>query len=125
MQIINVPSQGPFKLDQQVQFSCVIDPTPPDPVTYQWRRLTDLDVYGGNTYTQQSFNTTYYSHEIYQLPYCYYSCEVLMNQTVIGSTRKIIQLQGEIRLSRHHVTLGLAPNFFNLGLGFNTLASHS
>ena len=100
MQIITVPSQGPFKLDQQVQFSCVIDPTPPDPVTFQWRRLTD--VYGGSTYTQQSFNATYSSHYPYQLPYCYYSCEVLMNQTVIGSTRKIIQLQGELK----HLGLG-------------------
>ena len=55
VQIITVPSQGPFQLEQQVQFSCVIDPTPPDPVTYQWRRLTD--VYGGSSYTQQSFST--------------------------------------------------------------------
>ena len=101
MQIITVPSQGPFELDQQVQFSCVIDPTLPDPVTYQWGTVTNL--LGGNTYTQQSFNVTYSSHYQYQFPYCYYSCEVLMNQTVIGSTRKIIQLQGEIK----HLGLGI------------------
>ena len=94
VQIITVPSQGPFQLDQQVQFSCVIDPTPPDPVTYQWRTVTHVS--GGNTYTQQSFNVTYSANSGYQLPYHHYFCEVLMNQTVIGSTSKLIQLQGEL-----------------------------
>ena len=93
VQIFTVPSQGPFQLDQQVQFSCVIDPMPPDPVTYQWRNMTRL--WGGNTYTQ-SFNVTYFSSDPYQFPSCYYSCEVPMNQTVIGSTSRLVQIQGEL-----------------------------
>ena len=73
----------------------ILDPIPPDPVTYQWRTVTYY-YFGGSTYTQQSFNVTYSANHPYLLPYCYYSCEVLMNQTVIGSTSKLIQLQGEL-----------------------------
>ena len=34
--IVTDPSKGPFKLEQSVQLSCLVEPTPPEPVTYQW-----------------------------------------------------------------------------------------
>ena len=87
--IVTDQGQGPFRLGQKVQFSCVVDPTPPEPVTYQWKTV---DVFYGRTYTQQAFNVTYQ----YYLPYCYYFCQVLINGTlIIGSASKLVELQGE------------------------------
>ena len=93
MQIITVPSQGPFRLGQTVQFSCLIDPIPPDPITYQWRMVED---YYGGTSSQQNFSRTYSIYSNGYMPQCYYSCEVLVNQTVLGSTSTLVELQGKL-----------------------------
>ena len=62
--IVTDQGQGPFRLGQPVQFSCVIDPTPPEPVTYQWKTV---DVYYGRSYKQQKFNVTYSGGFLQQL----------------------------------------------------------
>ena len=36
--IVTNPSKGPFHFEQTVQFSCLVEPTPPEPVTYQYGR---------------------------------------------------------------------------------------
>ena len=89
--IVTNPSKGPFKIyAQTVQFSCLVEPTPPEPVTYWWNIMEDY--YGGYTYNSQSFNTSYY---LYSLRYCWYSCQVFQNQTLIGSSDKFVEVQGE------------------------------
>ena len=88
--IITEPSQGPFRIGRQVLFSCQIEPTPPEPVTYQWRHV---DHYVGGSTTRQNFSRTYYEEN---LRYCYYYCEVLTNGTLISSASRIIELQGEL-----------------------------
>ena len=87
--IVTNPRQGPFRLRQQYQFSCVVEPTPPEPVTYQWRYIEEA--YSSST-TGQTFNRTYYYS--YTNHYCYYFCEVSANQTLIGSAKRIIEVQG-------------------------------
>ena len=86
--ILTEPSQGPFRMERQVLFSCQIEPLPPAPVTYQWRYLEDR--FGGRS-TGQNITRTYYEMSLH---YCYYYCEVLMNGSLVGSASRIIELQG-------------------------------
>ena len=88
--IVTNPSKGPFNFQQTVQFSCLVEPTPPEPVTYQWNTMERFS--GGSTYNSQSFNRTYYSRN---LRYCWYSCEVFQNLTLLGSSDKFVEVQGE------------------------------
>ena len=37
--IVTNPSKGPFNFEQTVQFSCLVEPTPPESVTYQWNTV--------------------------------------------------------------------------------------
>ena len=55
--IVTNPSKSPFHFLQTVQFSCLAEPTPPEPVTYQWS-IVDY-YYGGNTYNGQTYNLRY------------------------------------------------------------------
>ena len=84
--IITEPSQGPFRVGQDVQFMCQVDPTPPDPVTYQWRTVEDV-YFGGGSSTQQNLSRSYHYH--YSLRYCYYYCQASVNQTFLGSASKV------------------------------------
>ena len=96
--IITSPSQGPYRLSQIVNFSCLIEPTPPDLVTYQWRVLDNVG--GGSTLGGQNISR-YSSSSSYIYPYlhyCWYSCEVSYNQALLGSSRKIIEIHGEFEL---------------------------
>ena len=87
--IVTNPSKGPFNVQQIVQFSCFVEPTPPEPVTYQWNTVDNY--FGGSSYNSQSFNISYYYHS---LRYCWYSCQVFQNQTLIGSSDKFVEVQG-------------------------------
>ena len=88
--IVTNPSEGPFKIAQIVRFSCLVEPTPPEPVTYKWSIMENY--YGGSTYSSQNFTRYYYYHS---LKYCWYSCQVFQNQTLIGSSDKFVEVQGE------------------------------
>ena len=88
--ITTQPRQGPFRINQTVQFSCSVHPTPPGNLTYQWRTVE----YGyGSTYTQQQI-IAYYRRD--NLHYCYYYCEVFADGAVVGSASRIVEVLGEL-----------------------------
>ena len=87
--IVTNPSKGPFHFEQTVQFSCLVEPTPPENVTYLWDTMNPVC---GDTYKSQNFSIYYY---YYSLRYCWYFCEVFQNQTLIGSSDKFVEVQGE------------------------------
>ena len=89
--IVTEPSQGPFRIGRQVLFSCQIEPSPPEPVTYQWKYVDH--VYGGGSTTQQNFSSSY--HYVGSFHHCYYYCEVLMNGSLVGSASRIIEVEGK------------------------------
>ena len=93
--IITDPRQGPFRIGQEVQFSCQVEPTPPGNASYHWRNV--VDVYGSFYDNRQNF-TEYYAIYDPPLRYCYYFCEVSVNGTLVGSARRIVQVQGELVL---------------------------
>ena len=88
--IVTDPSKGPFNFQQTVQFSCFVEPTPLEPVTYRWNTVERFS--GISTYSSQNFSRTYYSRN---LRYCWYSCRVFQNQTLLGSNNKFVEVQGE------------------------------
>ena len=88
--IVTNPRKGPFKVQQTVQFSCFIEPTPPESVIYQWNTVERFS--GASTHSSQNFCKTYYYHS---LRYCWYSCQVFQNQTLLGSNDKFVEVQGE------------------------------
>ena len=91
--IITDPRQGPFRIDQTVQFSCQVDPTPLGNVSYQWRNLDSNYVgYSGN---HQNFSRDYDIRDLLFL-YSYYFCEVSVNETLVGSATRIVEVQGEL-----------------------------
>ena len=77
-----------------MNFSCVVEPAPPDHVTYQWRSVESI--YGGSTSTQQNW-PRYYHYDY--LHYCWYFCDVLLNDTVLGSANRIVEVQGKFIFS--------------------------
>ena len=88
--ITTQPRQGPFRINQRVQFSCSVHPTPPGDLTYQWRGLCGL------TQHLQSFNLTFNESNAIIFHYCYYYCEVSADGTVVGSTSRIVEVLGEL-----------------------------
>ena len=90
VRITTIPSKGPFRLLQIVQFSCEVEPAQSGPVTYQWRSVDFVN--GGRSYSSESFNKTFY---IYSLHYCWYFCSVSLNGTVLGSADKLVEVHGK------------------------------
>ena len=67
----------------------MVEPAPPEPVTYQWIYIEriELDGFAGRTFiTRYSSGTSHY---------CHYLCEVSVNQTLVGSARRIVEIQGK------------------------------
>ena len=60
------------------------------PLTYQWRAVDYL--YRGSTYSGESFNKSFND---YTLRYCWFSCTVTLNQTLLGSADKLIEVHGK------------------------------
>ena len=90
VRITTIPSKGPFRIQQLVQLSCEVEPAQSGPVTYQWWSLDNM--YGGSSYSSESFNTTFYIHF---LCYCWYFCSVSLNGTVLGSADKLVEVHGK------------------------------
>ena len=90
VRITTIPSKGPFKIQQMVQFSCEVEPAQSGPVTYRWRSVDNVN--GDRSYSSESFNRTFY---IRDLRYCWYFCSVSLNGTVLGSADKLVEVHGK------------------------------
>ena len=60
------------------------------PLTYQWWSVEH--VYGGSRYSGDSFNKSF---NYYALRNCWFSCTVTLNQTLLGSADKLIEVHGK------------------------------
>ena len=90
VRITTIPSKGPFRLLQRVQFTCEVEPAQSGPITYQWRSMDSA--LGGSGYYSESFNKTFYIHF---LRYNWYFCSVSLNGTVLGSADKLVEVHGK------------------------------
>ena len=73
-----------------MQFSCMMETAQSTPVTYQWRSIENMS--GGLRYSGDSFNKSFND---YSLRYCWFSCTVRLNQTLLGSADKLIEVHGK------------------------------
>ena len=89
VRIVTNPRKSPFRIDSRVEFTCEVDPAPTQQLIYKWRTVEHS--YGGSTFTQQSFNKTFYRRTF---RYCWYFCSVLQNQTVVGSANQLVEVHG-------------------------------
>ena len=90
VRITTIPSKGPFRIQQMVQFSCEVEPAQSGPVIYQWKGVEYIN--GGSSYSSESFNRTF---NTYFLRYCWYFCSVSLNGTVLGSANKLVEVHGK------------------------------
>ena len=95
VRISSSPSQGPFRVDQTVQFTCEVEPAQTHPVTYLWRIVDRINAY--YTRTSESFNTTYIRDN---LRYCRYTCTVALNGTFLGSADKLVEVHGKYSMAK-------------------------
>ena len=91
VQITTIPEHGPFRFGQRVHFSCMVETAQSTPLTYQWQTVEYL--YGGSRYSGDSFNKSF--NDYYTLRYCWFSCTVTLNQTLLGSADKLIEVHGK------------------------------
>ena len=64
------------------------------PLTYQWRSVEHF--FGGLKYSGDSFNKSFNGYRILgTLRYCWFFCTVTLNQTLLGSADKLIEVHGK------------------------------
>ena len=73
-------------------FSCLVEPTPPGPVTYQWRVVNNVYGYVRSIWSQ-NFSDWYSRYD--HLQYAYYFCLVSVNDIPVGSASKMAEIQGK------------------------------
>ena len=89
--ILTSPPQSPFRIGQRVRFTCEVDSSFTDNLTYHWRS----EEYGsGFTYSGQSFNKTFHK---FSLRYSWFFCSIWKNETRIASSSMIVEVHGKIQ----------------------------
>ncbi len=90
--IIVTPPTGPYRLfDRTIDLSCFVDPTPPDPVTYQWRVFTrSFDSWEPNG---QNISYSPYRRDFH---YIWFYCSVLSNAVQVTQGKKVIEVYGRL-----------------------------
>ena len=90
VKITTVPREGPYMIGQTVQFVCEVDTHSYD-VTFMWNAVEDI--YGSLSSTGMKFSSTYWQET---LRFCWYSCTVLKNGTLIGKANKVVEVHGKL-----------------------------
>jgi hypothetical protein len=89
------PPRGPYLIDSTIELSCFIDPTPPDPVIYQWRVLTGL--YGYWEPDGQNISYTP-SSDFHDFRHLWFYCRVFPNTVkapAVAEGKKTIEVCGK------------------------------
>ena len=90
--VIIDPPSGPFLAGNRIDFTCHVDPLPPEPVTYSWHAMTNG--YGPITLSGQ--NTTHYTPSVYRdLHFSWFFCKVFSNETLISIGRRLVEIHGK------------------------------
>ena len=87
-------NQKLFNVTQTATFLCVVNPQA-DSVTYKWFSIQAGSNWSPTTYLIQNISVTFKPTDLH---YCSYFCEASLNGTVIGSARKLVEVQGELAI---------------------------
>ena len=85
------PPSGPFLVGDQIDFTYNVDPVPPEPITYSWHAMTDVN---GSTLLGQK--TTHYTPSYGDLHFSWFFCKVFSSENLIGVGRRLLQINGKI-----------------------------
>ena len=92
--ITTKPASGPFLVNQEIEFTCYVDPAPPEPVTFSWDAVKEAN--GTTTLrSQSSVNTTSYTPQYKDLHISWFFCKVFSNGRRVGVGRKRIEFHGK------------------------------
>ena len=90
--VITDPPNGPFLINNMIDFTCHVDPAPPEPVTYSWHAVKDAN--GPTTLSGQ--NTTRYTPSSRDLHFSWFFCKVFSSGTLLGVGRRMIEIHGNL-----------------------------
>ena len=88
VRITTSPSQGPFRVDQTVQFTCEVEPAQEQPVTYHWKIL-DGSV---SNFSTGSFHRTFFD---FSFRHSWFYCTVQLNGVQIGEADRFFEIHGK------------------------------
>lgn len=92
--IMITPPMGPYQIGNTINLSCLIDPIPPDPVTYRWRVF---QVFSSWDRTGQNVSYTLSHYKDLRHPWLY--CEVLSNMLPVTRGKKVIEVNGKLLIN--------------------------
>ena len=107
--ITSDPPHGPFIPESSVTFSCLLDPLPPENVTYHWRVLNRG--YSSSESSGQNISV-YFNYGNFRFSWLF--CNVLFNATQIASGQRQVELQGTTEYDVLN-TVATEPNIRPLG----------
>ena len=87
------PPSGPFLVNNEIEFTCLVDPTPPGTVTYSWHAVKEAN--GATTLSSVSAaNTTRYTPTYSDLHISWFFCKVFSNGRQVAVGRKRTEIHG-------------------------------
>ena len=90
--VITDPPNGPFLVGNRINFTCHVDPLPPEPVTYSWHAMTNAN---GSTLYLPGQKTIHYIPSYQDLHFSWFFCKMLSNESVIGFGRRLVEIHGK------------------------------
>ena len=90
--IASNPANGPFLVNEEIEFTCHVDPIPTEPIMYGWHAVKEA--YGATTLTSSTLNTTRYTPRYCDLHESWFFCKAFLNGTQIGVGRKLVRING-------------------------------
>ena len=89
--VVTTPSSGPFLTNVVVEFLCLIDPTPPEPVTYNWEFQRNTQLLSSSLFTGQRFSSIQWD---VSFRFIWYFCKVYSNDTLVAVGNKLVEYHG-------------------------------
>ena len=86
--VITDPPSGPFLAGDRIDFTCHVDPVPPEPVTYSWHAMTNA-----HDSTLPGQKTTHYTPSYGDLHFSWFFCKVFFNERFMGVGRRQVEIQ--------------------------------
>ena len=91
--VVTDPPCGPFLVGSEIEFTCHVDPAPPETVTYSWHAVKDA--YGPTTFSGHN-TTRRYTPNYRDLHFSWFFCKVFSNGTLIDVGRRRVEIHGII-----------------------------
>ena len=93
--VVTTPSSGPFLTNMVVEFLCLIDPTPPEPVTYSWEFQRNAQFSSSDLFAGQRLS---HIQLFLSFRFIWYFCKIYSNDTLVAVGNKLVEYYGKLLL---------------------------